>query len=358
MLSHVLAAALWLGHATAADQVVGGPIVVNVSGKAATVVWVVKDGEAKVGISQDAMGTASPALRAEKVGFTGLKPGTTYFYDVSGAESRKGSFKTPPAGNEPYEFVVFGDTRTRHDMHRRVIEAMLKYSKPEFVLHTGDLVSDGNDSSMWPIFFDIEKDLLRKVAYFPALGNHERNSRIFYDLFQVTTPYYSFDWGKAHFVVMNSDIGNVASNLTAKQEFWAQQKAWLEEDLQKSQGADFRFVIAHHPPITAVSSRQAGNPEMQAMIPLFEKYKVTGGFFGHDHNYQHYLKNGIHYVVTGGGGAPLYDVSKPADGITQKVTSTEHFVRIRYDGSVMKVTAIALDGTTLDEYEMSPAKSK
>jgi 3',5'-cyclic AMP phosphodiesterase CpdA len=241
-------------------------------------------------------------------------------------------------------------------MHRRVVEAILKYSAPEFVVHTGDLVSDGNDSAMWPIFFDIEKDLLRKVAYFPALGNHERNSRLFYDLFQVSTPYYSFDWGKAHFTVINSDIGNVASNATAKQEFWSQQRAWLEEDLQKNQAASFRFVVAHHPPITAVSKRQAGNPEMAALVPMLEKYKVSAGFFGHDHNYQHYLKNGIHYVISGGGGAPLYDVDKPAPGITQKVTSAEHFVRIRFDGSVMKVAAIGLDGKTIDEYEIAASK--
>jgi len=36
------------------------------------------------------------------------------------------------------------------------------------------------------------------------------------------------------------------------------------------------------------------NPEMAALVPLFEKQRLTAGFFGHDHNYQHYLKNGVH----------------------------------------------------------------
>jgi hypothetical protein len=94
---------------------------------------------------------------------------------------------------------------------------------------------------------------------------------------------------------------------------------------------------------------------MMALIPMFEKYRLTAGFFGHDHNYQHYLKNGVHYVVTGGGGAPLYDVGKPADGITQKVASTEHFVKIHVEAGTAKVTAIALDGSTLDQFEMSGA---
>ena len=114
--------------------------------------------------------------------------------------------------------------------------------------------------------------------------------------------------------------------------------------------------MAHHPPITAVSGRQESNPEMAALMPLFEKYKVTAGFFGHDHNYQHFVKNQVHYVVSGGGGAPLYDVDKPPPGITQKVISVEHFVRIRVNGPSAKVTAVGVDGGALDEFELTRAK--
>ncbi len=87
-------------------------------------------------------------------------------------------------------------------------------------------------------------------------------------------------------------------------------------------------------------------------MPLFEKEHVTAGFFGHDHNYQHYLKDGIHYVVTGGGGAPLYDVDKPPAGITLKVISTEHFVKIHVEKGVVTLTAIGVDGVTLDTFEI------
>ena len=106
--------------------------------------------------------------------------------------------------------------------------------------------------------------------------------------------------------------------------------------------------------MSAVSSRQEFNPKMVALIPLFEKYKLTGGFFGHDHNYQHYLRNGINYVITGGGGAPLYNVDKPDPQFTVKVVSTENFVTISVDGKTAKVQAHALDGKILDEFEMKP----
>ncbi len=85
---------------------------------------------------------------------------------------------------------------------------------------------------------------------------------------------------------------------------------------------------------------------------------MTAGFFGHDHNYQHYLKNGVHYFITGGGGAPLYDVDKPAEGITQIVISTEHFVTVAVDGSTAHVEAIAVDGRKLDEIELQAAPQK
>jgi hypothetical protein len=336
----------------AADKPVGGPYVINVTSKSATVVYLVQREEASLGTDPEKMDRKAPVLRAEKVSFSNLQPGKTYYYDVGGPTVGKGSFKAPPAGPSSFQFVVYGDTRTRHDVHKRVIGAIVKHGTPDFVIHTGDLVSDGADSALWPIFFDIERDLLRKTAFFPSLGNHEKNNRQYYDFFDVTTPYYSFDWGTSHFVVLNSDIGNAAQSKAAKDAYWTEQVRWLEDDLAKSQKADFRFVVAHHPPITAVSKRQDSNQDMVALIPLFEKHKVNAAFFGHDHNYQHFLKNGIHYFVTGGGGAPLYDVGKPPAGITQKVLSTEHFVSVKVDAQTVNIEAIGLDGSRIDSTQL------
>jgi predicted phosphodiesterase len=280
----------------------------------------------------------------------GLLPGTTYTYDSFGGDAGKGSFQTAPLPAAPgkFEFVVYGDTRTRHDVHRKVIQGVLKFANPDFIMHTGDLVADGNDNSLWPIFFDAERDLLRKVAFFPALGNHDRNSKNYMD-FMNAVPYYSFDWGNAHFTVINTDIGNVARTDSERLAYWNEQTRWLEADLLAAQKADFRFIFGHHPPMTSVTSRQGDNPHMIALEQMFQRYKVTAGLFGHDHNYQHYLKNGVHYFVTGGGGAPLYDVDSPPPAITQKVERTENFVVIRVDGKTMHFEALRPDGTVIEK---------
>ncbi len=282
-----------------------------------------------------------------------LQAGTKYDYELPGFPGVKGSFHTAAAQTAPsYSFLVYGDTRTRHEVHRKVVQAIVKDGIPEFAIQSGDLVENGEDSSLWPIYFDIEKDLLSQLAFFPVLGNHERNTHEFAEFFQATSPYYSFSWGNAHFIVLNSDIANSALNKPARDAFWAEQTKWLENELQTSQNYEYRVVVAHHPPFSAVSNRQGSNPEMRALVPMFEKYHVSIAFFGHDHNYQRNVQNGIQYVISGGGGAPLYDVNKPDPATSQKAVSVENFVKVNVEGKVMKVQAKAVDGKLLDEFEI------
>lgn len=331
----------------AEDRVVGGPYTVNVRPQSATVMWVVETSEVSLGTEPGKVEKTAPVLRAEHTTFTGLRRGTTYYYQAFPGDAGKGSFKTPPYGDAKFQFVVYGDTRTRHDVHRKVMAGVVRYANPDFILHTGDLVADGADSSLWPIFFDIERDVLRKAVFFPSLGNHERDAANYFDLLDAR-PYYSFDWGRAHFAIINSDIENAGATQTERDAFWQEQTRWLENDLKAAQSTGMRFVMAHHPPMTAVRRRQGDNPQMTALEPMFEKYRLTAGFFGHDHNYQHYLKNGVHYFITGGGGAPLYDVDLPPAGITQKVDRTENFLIVQVDGNTARVEARTPDGQVID----------
>src|SRR3954454_21055077 len=91
----------------AADKVVGGPFVVNVASRVATIGWIVETGAAKVQIppapQKAATVKVSPALKVEYTGLSALQPNTRYDYEAGG---RKGYFKTPPIGVEPYNFVL------------------------------------------------------------------------------------------------------------------------------------------------------------------------------------------------------------------------------------------------------------
>jgi hypothetical protein len=105
----------------AAERLVGGPFVVHAGPRSATVAWIVETGEATLGTEPGKAEKTAPVLRAEKTSYTGLQPGTTYYYDALGRDEGRGSFKTAPNGLADFQFVVYGDTRTRHDVHRRVL---------------------------------------------------------------------------------------------------------------------------------------------------------------------------------------------------------------------------------------------
>jgi len=124
-----------------ADKIIGGPVVVNATARSATVVWIVQSDELTL---QPPSGAArkSPSFRVEQTTLTGLQPNTRYEYNAAGHDEGKGSFKTPPTGEEPYKFVVYGDTRTRHDVHRRVIATLIQHGVPDFALQSGDLVEN------------------------------------------------------------------------------------------------------------------------------------------------------------------------------------------------------------------------
>jgi phosphodiesterase/alkaline phosphatase D-like protein len=143
---------------------------VNVGPRSATVVWLVQKGEGALGTAPGKMEKSAPIVRSESITFAGLVPGTTYYYQSFPGDAGKGSFKTPPVGTAKFQFVVYGDTRTRHDVHKTVVEGILKYAAPDFLIHTGDLVAEGGDTSLWPIFFQHRTGIVAQNRILPRPG--------------------------------------------------------------------------------------------------------------------------------------------------------------------------------------------
>lgn len=57
-------------------------------------------------------------------------------------------------------------------------------------------------------------------------------------------------------------------------------------------------------------------------------------------------------MITGGGGAPLYDVDQPPADITVKVKSTENFVMVDVNGKSARLTAMKPGGATIELAEL------
>jgi len=63
--------------------------------------------------------------------------------------------------------------------------------------------------------------------------------------------------------------------------------------------------MLHHPLYTSGIHTSAETTADENLVPLFEQYGVDMVLSGHNHHYERSLKDGIYYIVTGGGGAPL-----------------------------------------------------
>ena len=242
-----------------------------------------------------------------------------------------------------YPRVVFiGDTRTGHGEHRRIVD-MMRAQRPDVVLHSGDLVNDGNEMDDWERFFEIEGGLINSTVYLPAPGNHEREARTFYMAFDYPLParWRSVDIGNLHIILLDSlvDIGNGSL-----------QYKWLEDDLQ-SVDARESIVIAvfHHPPYSTGPHEEDEMGLRTTIVPLFEMHHVELVVSGHDHHYERAEVNDVVYIVTGGGGAPLHDPVRTADW-SRKEVKAHHFCLAEGREDGLEVEVIDIDGNEIDRF--------
>jgi len=362
----VVGALGWASAAYAADPVQKGPYLlhlgassvdvrVELASAAAISVDAVVDGPSDAGVART---FASPSATFHSVHLTGLTPATRYRYTVhAGAGAAvTGTFLTAPDGasRAPFTFVVYGDNRSDGPAHERVVRAVQRESY-DFLVNTGDFVIDGGDDSAWQRFFDIEEPILRDHPLFACIGNHEladdRQAAHFARYLGPTEPsgpsaaappiYGSFRWGRARFFLLNAFVD------------WASgaERTWLEDALGQADhepGVDLRVAVIHHGPHSA--GPHGDNERLLAahIDDLLVAHHVDLVLAGHDHIYERGEAKGLKYIVTGGGGAPLYRETRPIPS-TRKVEATYNYVLATVSDDGVAILAKRADGSTLDQ---------
>jgi predicted phosphodiesterase len=343
--------------------IVKGPYLQRITSDSVAVMWetnVPADSCVGYGAGDPGLDLAfdSGLVTLHKIPLTGLQPDTYYDYQVMSESvlSDPARFITAPAPSRSFRFVVYGDSRSYPIAHAEVTRSIIS-SDPGIVFHTGDIVSRGRDYQTWgPEYFDPAGVLMMNAPFVPVLGNHEYGGAgpvwFFYFFDRPSdTGWFAMTYGNTRFIGLDSnDTFSPGSP----------QHDWLLAELtsQEYQDATWHIVIFHHPPFTCTSGH-GDNVAVQAhLVPLFEQYGVDITFQGHSHAYERYLHNGIHYVVTGGGGGPLYalapDVIPP---FRQFGRSVYHHCTADVDVAAHTLTVQAVDNTgqPFDRIELSKA---
>lgn len=258
--------------------------------------------------------------------------------------------RNPTAPGILFRFVAYGDTRDHHDVHADIVAQVIA-QEPALVLQTGDLVHHGDAANEWAKFDQITGALRRRIPYYPVRGNHDVGVRGYFEA-RVTQPtlsgnkhYYSFEKGNVHFVAIDTEEPLAAGSA---------QYAWLDDDLGKAHVAGRFLIPFFHEAIFSVGPHSLGS-EVRALRPilhpLFRKHGVTLVFQGHDHLYYRTQRDGITYVVTGGGGAPLYG-RVAALGPGDVYAKVHHFCVADVGPDRVTVTAYRRDLSQLDRFEL------
>ncbi|HVL49428.1 MAG TPA: metallophosphoesterase family protein [Candidatus Thermoplasmatota archaeon] len=340
---------------------------------------------AAYGLSAHAMPRPSPSLFSVAfVAFLhGLEPATEYHYRVGSENTgwtKSMTFRTAPLNATSFVVTAYGDqgvgrTATREpdaaSPPARAVKAALD-ADPVLHLHPGDL-SYGD----WETWARHVEPLASRVPYMSALGNHdgdeERDLKEY--IARMVMPsapgahYYAFTYGHARFVSLDTEAWCVQSISRGSGDHYGctdqvnpAQLAFIEREFAAARAdPDIRFLIPFfHKPMVS-DGRHGGQARIvEAWGALFEKYRPEIVIQAHDHLYERSKPmvagkgvdpHGSVYVVTGGGGRSLYDFRNATAPDWEAARAKEHHVvAMRFDGDVVNVTAIGLDGKILDAF--------
>ncbi len=320
-------------------------------------------------------GLAGNEVTMHEVHVCGLRPATTYYYQVGGEGhwSEVQSFVTAPApGGTGYDvtFSVAGDSRDDVGVWRAVQERMHSVAAmrvPDFEVFTGDAVLIGLIQSQWDAWFTNGRMSMARMPFLMAHGNHEALSVNY--LMQFAQPqvgmavqdelFFSVDYGPIHFIMLNDSTGSNAVITGVERD-------WLVADLRAVDRARTPWVIAVHHKGAFSSSTHTSDSDTQLIRATWPAVFATGGvdlvLNGHDHDFEITQPlggdgapvtsgRGTVYVTAAGAGARLYGARMSP--WTRYSESVVNFALVHVTERALDLTPYRGDGTVIDQGRLS-----
>jgi len=246
-----------------------------------------------------------------------------------------------------FSFVVIGDNRSGDEVYKKLV-SMIMERKPGFVINTGDMITTPGNKREWAKFWEISKPIT--VPYFLTVGNHDAHPKVPLSekryREQVDLPgnelYYSFVAGNSLFIILDSCLDDQEKKITGEQ------LKWLEGVLAASR-QKHKFVFLHHPLYTDLGKGHHAHDSIDKypdsrdrLEALFAKSGVDAVFAGHEHYYERRTVDGIVHIITGGGGAPLYD--------KEEYGGFNHFIQMTVDGDRVNAEVVDISGKVRDRF--------
>jgi hypothetical protein len=207
------------------------------------------------------------------------------FYNCVNAES-EGGLKDRPETSENFNFVAAGDFGCG-DRPNKTIEGMVK-KDPEIFIALGDLSYDKSAACWINAVSPLDTPGRIKIA----LGDHDLSKKMkkyndYMTYFNMTKPYYSFNYQNVHFLAMAT-----GSNSIIPYKKGSEQYNFIEEDLANAHNnKSINWIVVYSfRPFYSSLTHHLGQPILpDTYHPLFDLYGVDIILQAHNHNYQRTL---------------------------------------------------------------------
>ena len=251
-----------------------------------------------------------------------------------------------PAKAEPIvEIMVLGETHGTKSMTRTLVDiakgkgATGCVCPGDFTYGDSSATPGGWRSMMQPFMGNM----------MPAQGNHDWPWTDWSGMFPNGAHYYDKDVGGVHFIALNTEY-SLASG--------SKQRAWLESTLNERDASAMKVVFMHRPWWLPDGARHESaefesknGASASSMDALMVKHGVDLVVSAHEKNYQHSLRNGVHYLVAGGGGPSFYPMGYELPG-AQKRLLANAVSTLEISATSMTLKSYDLHGAKIEEFTM------
>lgn len=315
------------------------------------------------------------------VRLTGLKSGTHYEGTIQmGGEEIPLPINTASSRTQTFQALLVCDSQcgeTYETFRQLLTRAFARHPEAAFLADIGDLTDNGQSSWHWNSFLSVLTDSpARAIPFVPVMGNHEcygldwqfalprrylatfslpdNGSRAF------SGYYYSFDYGPAHFIVLNTQIAELDK---LKPGLLQEELLWLRQDAAVSKKS-WKIVLMHKD-ILAYDEYQPGTGHTggisdvgHAFMQTFEQLGIDLVLTGHMHTYRNRghiragkpAEDGPLYIMSGPSGNEQYTV--PADPLYDRKAiaqpTRENYLLLEVTPHTLQISDYTVDGTEID----------
>jgi hypothetical protein len=269
---------------------------------------------------------------------------------------------------KPLVLIAYGDMRFTDPTNttatnprvRRALVSKIAEERPAAVFINGDITYHGIAADYDVFRQESEPWRARQLRVYPALGNHE-----FSGCFESAclenwwTAFPVLRGRRWYSVALGSRVLALALDSDTSLLPGSEQDLWLEKELTSlPSSVRVVLIVMHHPPVADIQTAQHvdHNPRpneealaatLARLAPHSMAHFIVSA--GHIHNYERLERDGIEYLVSGGGGAHPYEVDRTAaDSYQSGEFPNYHYVRLEVTSRLLTGQMIRFSDSDAD----------